>query len=295
MTLTDADIQHFYDHGWVKLEEAFPHQQTLEAQDAIWEFMREKGFDVYRDQPAGWTEPLIHIKDSFRDPRTDALLNERWREAVEDLVGKGRWVMRDQPMSFGWWPVNFINPEIKQWTVPKVGWHWDGQHFHHHVDAPEQGLLMIALFSDIESQGGATCVLENSHHLVARYLQACEPDGVALSDGVKAVRDENPQMRLLAGLDEMPDEERNKYFMEDGWVDEQSGKRIKVIEATGKAGDIYLLHPFMFHSRSDKVLGEPRFICNWTAQLNQRMCFERSDGDCSPLEIATRMALGQTA
>lgn len=292
MTLTATDLQHFYQHGWVKFEQAFDREHVLQAQDAVWELMRERGFEVYRDQPKTWTQPLIHLQECIDDPRFDLCYTERWREAVEDLVGQGRWQMRDQKVPFGWWPVNFVNHELDEWHMPTNGWHWDGQHFHHHVDAPNQGLLMIVLVSDIESQGGATCVLENSHHLVAPYLQSREPDGVTLGDGIKAVKHGDKHMRLLCGIDEMDPCERDQLFMQDGWIDEASGARLRVIEATGRAGDIYFLHPFTFHSRSNKIHGEPRFICNWTAPLKASLCFERADEDYSPLERATRMALG---
>lgn len=293
MAFSEAELQHFYNHGWVRLPEAFPRRQMLKAQDSVWELMRERGYDVYRDRPETWTEPLIHLKECIDDdPRFDVCYTERWREAVEDLVGEGRWKHRDDKIGFGWWPVSFVNPEVNEWIVPTNGWHWDGQHFHHHVHAPDQGLLMIVLCSDIESQGGATCVLENSHHLVARYLQEQEPHGVTLQEGGTAVRKLYPEMRKLCGIDPMPEEERNECFMQQGWVDEESGARIKVIEATGRAGDIYFLHPFTFHSRSDKIKGEPRFICNWTAPLKEPMCFDRMDGNYSPLEQATRRAIG---
>ncbi|GBG06427.1 hypothetical protein PAT3040_00954 [Paenibacillus agaridevorans] len=57
-----------------------------------------------------------------------------------------------------------------EWTVPNVGWHWDGIHFRHYVDAPDQGLVCLCLFSDIGPQGGGTLVVEGSHHLCHPFL-----------------------------------------------------------------------------------------------------------------------------
>ncbi len=293
MTFSASDIQHFYRHGWVKLDEAFPRDQTLLAQDAIWELMRARGHEVYRDRPETWTKAHIHLQENFQDPRADACVTQRWRVAVEEMVGAGRWRLRDQDLSFGWWPVNFINKNLDAWHVPQKGWHWDGQHFHHHVHAPDQGLLMIVLFSDIEAHAaGATCIVDNSHHIVANYLQRQEPAGVSLHDGVDAVLEGHPYFRLLSGRDEMPVAQRNQYFMEQDHLDPETGAALRVREAHGRAGDIYFLHPFMMHSRSDKLVGDPRFICNWTAPLHEPMQFERADERYSVVERSIRMSLG---
>jgi hypothetical protein len=122
MALTQDNIQHFFDHGWVKLNEGFPRDKVLHAQDAVWELMRERGHAVYRDRPETWTQPLIHLKECIDgDERFNACYTELWREAVEDLVGKGRWTYRNKNPGFGWWPINFVNPEIKNWKVPAGG------------------------------------------------------------------------------------------------------------------------------------------------------------------------------
>jgi len=36
----------------------------------------------------------------------------------------------------------------------------------------------------------------------------------------------------------------------------------KFVEATGEAGDVYLLHPYILHAKSQNVLRLPRIITN---------------------------------
>ena len=53
---------------------------------------------------------------------------------------------------------------------PRPGWHKDGDFFRHFLDSPEQGLLTIVLWSDIEHRGGGTFVAADSVGPVARLL-----------------------------------------------------------------------------------------------------------------------------
>jgi hypothetical protein len=59
----------------------------------------------------------------------------------------------------------------------------------------------------------------------------------------------------------------------------------EMIEITGKAGDVALLHPFLAHGRG-KNLGEPRFICNPSIRLKEHMNLTQSLNDMSPLEYS---------
>jgi hypothetical protein len=63
-------------------------------------------------------------------------------------------------------------------------------------------------------------------------------------------------------------------------------------EVTGAAGDVVLGHPFLFHTRGFKHVGEPRFISNTECGLTDKMDFSRvSDADISPLERSIRIAV----
>jgi hypothetical protein len=56
-----------------------------------------------------------------------------------------------------------------------TGWHVDRDFFRHFLDSPEQGLLVIPLFSDIDFNGRGTFIAPESvgkiaTHLVRRYF-----------------------------------------------------------------------------------------------------------------------------
>jgi hypothetical protein len=49
-------------------------------------------------------------------------------------------------------------------------WHNDGDFFVHFLDSPEQALLVIPLWSDIESKGGGTAVCGDGIKHTAKHL-----------------------------------------------------------------------------------------------------------------------------
>ncbi len=138
-----------------------------------------------------------------------------------------------------------------------VGWHKDGDFFRHFLDSPEQGLLVIVVWSDIEPRGGGTFIACDSVPVLARFL-AERPEGV-----------------LPGGFD----------FQE----------RIKECrdfeEITGRAGDVVLLHPFVLHTVSQNHNGTARMITNPPVHLKAPMNFQRADKDYSPVERSILRAL----
>ncbi len=135
----------------------------------------------------------------------------------------------------------------REWQASSAdvpGWHVDGDSFLHFLDSPEQGLLIVAIFSDIHPKGGGTYIACDSVPLVARYLaehpEGVEPNGFPCKDIIRRCRDFR--------------------------------------EATGKAGDVFLLHPFMLHTSSYNHRPEARLMINPSA-----CCFSR----CVTIAAAT--------
>jgi hypothetical protein len=286
---SSEQIEHFQERGYVSLKEAFSREQALKAQAFLWERLAERG--VQREDRATWTQPMAHIKESFSDKVFQACHTELLGDAVEDLVGVRRWRACDASSYWGWWPVNFALGADEPWTVPTRGWHWDGIQFRHTIDAPDQGLLMLCIFSEIAPRGGGTLVAEGSHQVVARFLQQ-HPDGIELNDAIKACNQAHPWLAELTsqiGTSEDP-QTRIASFMEQETVDEY-GTRLRVVETTGSPGDVIFCHPFLYHAASQNHLGEPRFMCNRTTPLREPMQLEREDNNYSPVEASIRIAL----
>jgi Phytanoyl-CoA dioxygenase (PhyH) len=154
---------------------------------------------------------------------------------------------------FGWWPVLF--PGFKG----RGGWHVDGDDFHHHLTSLEQGLVTVFLFSDVSPGDGGTAVAVGSHHAVARLLADAEPSGLRYKD-------------LLRKL--------------------PSVGASQVVELTGKAGDVAMLHPFLIHRSCANTGTKVRFACNPRYSLKEPMQLDRADRAYSPVEEAIRRALG---
>lgn len=208
------------------------------------------------DDPATWTKPLVHLKTTLTGPLAEPVFTQRMFDAFDDLMGENRW---NYSPSLGWWPISFPNFEEKPWQAPETGWHVDGIQFHHHLNSPNQGLLSIFLFSDIAPGDGGTALSLGSHKITARILQDAEPDGLDVHELTKRVN---------------------------------AHPRERVIETTGEAGDIALMHPFMSHARSANTGERVRFICNPCFSLKEPMNFERaSENEHSPVEAAIREAL----
>jgi len=288
--LTEAQVAQFEEDGFLKLEAAFPRESALAAQELLWERLAVLG--VHKEDKASWIEPMVHIKESYADPVFQVCQTERLTGAIEDLIGQGRWAGKGKATHWGWWPVNFAVGADKPWTVPTGGWHWDGIHFKHIVDAPDQGLLLLPMFSETGPQGGGTLVAAGSHRLVARLL-AQHPEGLELGPAIGLCSQTHPWLAELTGKTKAVTD-RNAYFMDQAQGDE-SGKPLRVVEATASPGDVYLCHPFLYHAASQNRSGVPRFMCNRTTSLRERMNVHTLTADSSPVERSIYHALQEAA
>ncbi|HEY0753879.1 MAG TPA: phytanoyl-CoA dioxygenase family protein [Ktedonobacteraceae bacterium] len=285
--LTETQSEQFIEEGYTRLEEAFPRQQALLAQAFLWERLAERG--IRRDDRSTWQEPMVRINETYDDAVFQACATPRLVGAIEDLVGQGRYVEAQKSTCWGWWPVNFALGSQQPWDVPTTGWHWDGNYFRHFVDSPEQGLLLLCLFSETQPYGGGTTVATGSHKIVARFLNQYAA-GLELRPAIELCNRSHPWLETLTGSTGALVEHRVEYFMENPYQD-GSKTTLRVVETTGLPGDIFLCHPFLYHSSSQNHSGIPRFMCNRTTPLTERMQTQRDDGNYSPLEISIRRAL----
>jgi hypothetical protein len=63
--------------------------------------------------------------------------------------------------------------------------------------------------------------------------------------------------------------------------------------ATGKAGTVYLCHPFLVHAAQMHRGMVPRFMAQPPLHPSETFQLDRRDGDYSPVEIAIRQALAE--
>jgi hypothetical protein len=252
--LSDEQAAAFLDKGYIVLRECFSPEAAAEYTKTVWTRL---GYD--RDDPSTWAEPAIHMP-GHRDVDIKEFAPKAW-SAVCDLLGGEERIA--QPYTWGdGFIVNLWQGADRPWSPASPqspGWHKDGDFFRHFLDSPEQGLLTLVLWSEVRHQGGATFVAADSVGPVARFL-ADHPEGV-LPDGFP--------------------------------IPELIGQCTDFVEATGRAGDVFLLHPYILHAKAQNVLRLPRFITNPPVTLAEPMRFDRPDpGEYSLVERAVLRALG---
>jgi hypothetical protein len=250
--LTDKQWKQFVTEGYIVLRGVFSREDSLAW---VRSECAHAGFDL--EDPSTWTEPYARIPTERREPLA-TFAPQAWEAACDLMGGIERMVTGTK---IGLFALNLREGADRPFEPPtpsSPGWHKDGWHFRHFLDSYEQGLLGIPLMTDVVSHGGATFLAAGSVGPVARFL-AQHPEGV------------------------LPDDFPTQELLSDGCT---------FLEATGEAGDFYLLHPYLLHAVSQNVLRRPRAICNNLFELRQPLCLDRPDGNYSAVEAAILHGLG---
>jgi hypothetical protein len=256
--LTEDQIERFVVDGFVHLPEAFPRALADECRAFLW---RETGLDP--DDPTTWTRPVVRLGGYGDPPFRAAATTPRLHGAFDQLVGVGRWWPRD---GLGTFPIRFPHPD----DPGDAGWHMDGSYVQpgetgYWVNLRSQGraLLMLFLFSDVDAANAPTRVKVGSHLDVPPFLVPYGERGV---NGFTLCK----EMDAAGALD--------------------SPNRPLAL-ATGRAGDVYLCHPFLIHAAQEHHGTVPRFIAQPPLIPRDPLELDRADGAYSPVERAVRDAL----
>ena len=245
--LTPAQVEGFLRRGFIKLEGAVERDVALDWGARGWARIGTDPDDV-----STWTQTRHHL------PRENGFSVSEYApnvlKAAHDLAATD-W--NDWEWDWGDGLIfNLGDDSGREWVAPEnwdAGWHVDGDFFHHFLDSPEQALLTIVLWTDIEPEAGGTFLACDSVPLVARFL-AEHPEGVAPGGF--------PSLEM----------KRQCHDFE---------------EATGRAGDVFLMHPFMLHAASRNAKRHQRIISNPPTKLEAPMNFNRTNpADQSVVERA---------
>jgi hypothetical protein len=252
--LSAEQVESFVANGYVRLPGCFTAEDARPWLDEAWVRL---GYDP--GDPGTWAEQRVHMP-SLRRVDVAAFAPDVWGAACQLLGGEERIVT---PYTWGnGFIANLGLGADRPWQAPSPdapGWHKDGDFFRHFLDSPEQGLLTIVLWSDIEERGGGTFIAPDSVGPVARLL-AARPEGI------------------------LPD---------DFPYDDLIGQCERFLEITGALGDVVLMHPYMLHAVSQNHRGTARFITNPPIALREPMDFDRDDpAEHSAVERAVLRALG---
>lgn len=263
--------EHFLEQGYVVVKDAFPAEFAATVRDAAWQELREKhGVDPKdRRTWAGTGGPVPgYFRTASRGaPLTLATDAPRAFAAIADVIG-GAERLPNAGAELAWTDAAVANlgGVGVGWERPAARrrtWHKDGWHFRHFLDSPEQGLLVVPLFSDVLPRSGGTCIAPGSIAPVARLL-AAHPEGLH------------------------PDGVQGGGYLIPGFIEQCS----QFAELTGEAGDMVLVHPYMLHRPCPNPSPRPRFIANAALVLEAPMSFHRPASDYSLVELAVLRALG---
>jgi len=254
----NVDIDQFIRDGYVKIAPAFSREVAEAARAILW---RDTGCDP--DDRSTWTQPVVRLGYYSDPPFREAANTPILRQAFDALVGRDRWMPRQD---IGTFPVRFP----ARGNPGDTGWHVDTSfqgsaastdYFNWRVNVSSKGraLLMLFLFSDIGNDDAPTRLRVGSHLDIARRLAAAGDRGLSLSELAKD--------------------------------DFRESRERPVVLATGEAGTVYLCHPFMVHAAQPHRGQQPRFLAQPALLPKEPFRLDRSEGESSPVELAIRQAL----
>lgn len=253
--LSPSQIQAFIQHGFIRIDRAFSPDIASQARDILWQDLPGDPND-----PSSWTQPVVRLGMYHQGPFTEAANTTILHHAFDQLAGKGNWT---PCRSMGTFPVRFPSAD----DPGDTGWHVDAgfpgsdpnDYFNWRINIRSKGraLLMLFLFSDVTELDAPTRILKGSHITVAKLLA---PEGEA---GLSF-------MELATKLPGLPAHE--------------------TVLATGKAGTVYLCHPFLVHGAQPHHGTAPRFLAQ--PPLLPRNDFDpEGPGPYSPVEEAISIAV----
>ena len=261
--LTGCQLAEFETKGFTIVRNAFSSDIAKQIrEELLWPLVESDG-TILKNNSNTWPYRK-GLKDILQSD--DQVISNKLIVAIDQLLGESCWDIKT--LALGWWVVTFpesclqttdlgVQPtDLETWGA-RGKWHVDGAHFLHSADSPEQGLLPVFLFSNIEAGDGGTALAVGSHLRVAQLLLE-ESDGIPGGDLSQRAR-------------EIP------------------GILNQVEEVTGNAGDVALLHPFLLHAISrnlgNKGVDSVRFICNPCVRLKNSMDIRiQNESFASPLE-----------
>ena len=244
----DQSLAHFRAHGWMRVAGAFSGAQAGAMRDVVWEGLARQG--VRRDAPESWTiERPVKLQGLKDHAAFRAVGSARLLEAIGAVLETQAF---ETPRRWGAIFVAF--PTARAWSVPAGGWHIDANYCS--ALSPPRGVQTHALFGDVGPRGGGSLILCGSHRLIHRWFQNHPPPAGAPSAVLRRSLAGHPYIRALQAAGDR--EARIARFMgREAVVD---GLPLRVVENTGAAGDVVLLHPLTLHVAAANNGAGPRFL-----------------------------------
>jgi ectoine hydroxylase-related dioxygenase (phytanoyl-CoA dioxygenase family) len=240
-------FEHFCVHGWMRVR-AFSVDEAAAMRAAAWRALADAG--IRQSDPSTWTrerpDHLQHLKD---DPAFRAAGSAQLLQAIDGALEGQAY---EKPKNWG--AVFLAFPSPHAWSVPFGGWHIDANYLS--PLSPPAGVRTHALFGDVTARAGGTLIVAGSHRLVHKYFKDHPPPPGIRGAGYRKLLQGHPYIRDLHTEGDV--HARAARFIDR--AEEHDGISLRVVENTGEAGDVILLHPLVLHVATSNTSAGPRFL-----------------------------------
>ena len=254
--LSTEQINRFILDGFVMIENAFPTELADQCRTLLW-----KATQCDPNDAETWTQPVVRIGEIGLDPFRRAANTAILHNAFDQLVGRNKWLPRETLGSF---PIRFPSKV----RAGDAGWHVDASFTEEDTDdylkwrinfnSKGRALLMLFLFSDVSEKDAPTRIKIGSHLDVAKMLK---PEG---EKGLSFIE-------LAQKLENLPTHDEAL--------------------ATGKAGTVYLCHPFLVHAAQDHHGTSPKFMAQPPLLTKKDFNIYQKDNELCAVEKAIRKGI----
>jgi hypothetical protein len=254
--LTSEEISNFIHNGYVKIENAFPTEIADDCRAILW-----KVTQCDPNNSASWKQPVVRIGELGHEVFKKAANTPTLHSAFDQLVGEGNWLPR---VTLGSFSIRFPSKE----QANDTGWHVDASFANEEVDnyfewriniqSKARGLLMLFLFSDVSEKDAPTRLKMSSHFDVAKIL---EPEGEKGLSFVELAQ----RLNTISAKEEIP--------------------------AIGKAGTVYLCHPFIVHAAQNHQGIMPKFMAQPALFTKNDFDINNTTAELCPVEKAILIGL----
>lgn len=222
---------------------------------AVWNALATAGI---RERDAStWTkERPAHLQHTRSEQVFRAVGSRRVLDALDVLLDRR---VYEPPRNWGSPFLAF--PSAQPWNVPSSGWHADANYLS--ALSPPDGIRIHALFGDVAPRAGGSLIVSGSHRLVHQYFTVHPPPKGARGGDYRALLRQHPYLRDLHT--DGPPDARVARFMDS--VEEHEGIPLQVVENSGAAGDVMLLHPLLLHVATSNNGEVPRFLLSGGVDL----------------------------
>lgn len=180
--------------------------------------------------------------------------------ALDAIFGEGEWV---KPRTWGY-PLITLPNGGSDWNIPTNPWHLDFLPRRPAMHIP--GVRIFAFIDLVEPRAGGTLILEGSHILVQQFLMSRVAFPRSGGAQHELLSKHHPWLHeLFTGAGDQ--HARLHRLMDIGTTIDDV--KLRVIELTGTAGDIVIMHPWCFHSPSPNCGSRPRLMTSVSVARNK--------------------------